>query len=81
MVGAIHAIDATGTSGDGTALKLTVTNEHNGKADLMTGTKLFVFNGSGGSLTVTTSSATFSAARLVTIDEASSVTVDGTLTC
>jgi hypothetical protein len=80
-VGSIHAIDAAGTSSEGTSLKLTVTDEKGGKADLLTGANLYVFNRSGGSLTAGVNRATFTGARLVTLTGGSSVTVDGSLSC
>jgi hypothetical protein len=80
-VGSIHAIDATGTTGDGTQIKLTVTDERGGKAELLTGTTLYVFTGSGGTLRSTGSTATFSSAQLRTLSGSSTVTVDGTLNC
>lgn len=80
-LGSIHAIDATGTTGDGTQIKLTVTDERGGKAELLTGTALYVFTGSGGTLRSTGSTATFSSAQLRTLSGSSTVTVDGTLNC
>src|SRR5438105_3011543 len=56
-VGSIHAIDATGKTSNGTSLKLTVTNEQDGKASLLTGSQLYVFTGVSGSLKTTGTSA------------------------
>jgi hypothetical protein len=80
-VGSIHAIDATGKTSDGTSLKLTVTNEQDGKASLITGSQVYVFTRVSGSLKTTGTSATFSDAKLVTIGNTSSVIVNGTISC